>query len=109
MFIRLHLYICIIHLSYPSVSHILHFFEIFCHILYLLFFLVKTGVEKLSGVTFGLGGSGVLGVSCVIDTADTFLIASGKSSGNVCCDDAAVDRFSDIVLSIFLPASLVCK
>lgn len=70
---------------------------------------MNTGVEKLSGVTLGLG-SGVLGVSCVIDTVDAFLIASGKSSGRFAgCEDAADDRFSDIVFRIFFPASLVCK
>lgn len=66
-------------------------------------------MEKWSGVTLGLG-KGVLGVSCGIDTADTFLIASGKSPGILSgCDDVADDLFSDIVLRIFFPASLVCK
>lgn len=97
----------LIPLHYQSTSHILHFFDIVCHILYLLFFLVNTGVEKLSGVTSGLG-SGVLGVSWDMDTVDTFLMASGKSSVDG-CEDVEEDRFSDIVLSMFLPASLVWK
>lgn len=76
------------------------------HILYLLVFLINRGVEKLSGVTLGLG-RGVLGVSGGADTVDAFLMASGKSSGRLACDDDAVNRFSDIVFNIFFPASLV--
>lgn len=67
------------------------------------------GVEKLSRVVLGLG-RGVLGDSCASDTADAFLMASGKSSGRFAgCEDDADDRFSDIVFRIFFPASLVCK
>lgn len=77
------------------------------HILYLLFFLENIGVEKLSGVTFGLG-NGVLGVSWATEVLDKFLIASGRSSGVlVGCDEDAANRFSDIAFSIFFPASLV--
>lgn len=79
------------------------------HILYLVFFLVNTGVEKSSGVTLGLG-RGVFGVSATgIETVDTFLIVSGKSSGKVggCDDDVAANLFSDIVFKIFFPASFV--
>lgn len=65
-------------------------------------------MEKLSGVTLGLG-KGVFGVSLDIDTADTFFIASGKSSGKLagCVDEVAANRFSDMIFNIFLPASLV--
>lgn len=66
------------------------------------------------GVTLG-EGNGVL--SCVLapappidaaDTVDAFLSASGTSSGEHCgWDDDAASLFSDIVLSKFLPASLV--
>lgn len=98
----------LIHYNSQSL-HILHFLAIVCHILYLLLFRANTGVEKLSGVTLGLG-KGVLGVSCDNETVDAFLIASGKSSGKfVGCEVAADDLFSDIVLRMFLPASLVCK
>lgn len=88
------------------VYYTLHFRAILCHILYL--FLLNTGVEKLSGVTSGLG-NGVVG-SCAIDMLLVFLIASGSSSGAlVFCDDDTTNLFSDIVFNKFLPASLVCK
>lgn len=68
---------------------------------------MKTGVEKFSGVTLGLG-SGVLGMSCVMDTVDTFLIASGKSSGKSDdWDEDAANRFSETIFNMFFPASLV--
>jgi hypothetical protein len=75
--------------------------------LYLLLFLVNTGVEKLSGVALGLG-SGVLGVSCEIEIAETFFKASGMSSEvPACSEDVVASLFSDIVFNIFFPASFV--
>lgn len=87
-----------------------------CQILYFALNLVEIfGVEKLSGVTLGLGlgsGNGVLGVSWLVDM-DTVLM-SGRSSGlkfdwEELEDDDATSLFSDIVLRIFFPASFVCK